>query len=174
VTVDGWAYDLGVPEGGDKRSRGPRCSARTKRGEPCQALAGTDGLCAAHRDPGRMHELGRKGGSVGRHNAAIRRQTPASLRQKLRDELDPGLVLGAVRQALAGSSEAARVSAVKLLADLETYRSDERDDRERELQVKAAAEEFDRRLAARVERMRGIRRERAHRDPRTCRPRRAR
>jgi hypothetical protein len=150
-----------MPEGGDKRNRGPRCTAMTKRGERCQALAGTDGLCAAHRDPARMVELGRRGGAVGKGNARIRKQTPASLRAMLRERLDPELVLAAVQQALAGSSEAARVSAVKLLADLETYSQGSREQWEREMrgQIEAAAREFDEEIGARWERARDIRRQ---------------
>jgi hypothetical protein len=34
----------------------------TWAGKVCRAAAGENGLCASHRDPGRMRELGRRGG----------------------------------------------------------------------------------------------------------------
>jgi hypothetical protein len=49
---------------------------------------------------------------------------PASLREELRS-LDPAIVRGAIEQALSGSNESARVSAVKLLADVDAFRKDD-------------------------------------------------
>src|SRR3954451_22706937 len=42
--------------------RGTTCKATRTNGERCRAIAGSGGLCTAHRDPARMVELGRKGG----------------------------------------------------------------------------------------------------------------
>jgi hypothetical protein len=75
---------------GKKRLQGPRCSATTKAGKPCQALAGADGLCTAHSGRTDMRELGHRGGKARRKGVA--EQLPeaerASLRQYLRDGLD--------------------------------------------------------------------------------------
>ena len=96
------------------------------RGERCGSLAGSDGLCSAHRDPERMRELGHRGGKARRKGVA--EQLPAgereSLRQHLRANLDHLTVLGAVQRSLEGGNESARVAAVKFLADLELYRKD--------------------------------------------------
>jgi hypothetical protein len=107
-----------------------------------------------------MVELGRRGGAVGKGNARIRKQAPASLRALLRERLDPELVLGAVQQALAGNSEAARVSAVKLLADLETYSrgSEEELRKQWASEIIAAGDEFVREIDDRLERELIIRR----------------
>src|SRR5512132_3514764 len=75
----------------------------------------------ARRDPARMKELGRLGGkSSGRVKPE---QVPASLRAELR-ALDPAIVRGAIEKALAGANESARVSAVKLLADVDAFSRD--------------------------------------------------
>jgi hypothetical protein len=95
-----------------------RCRATNKHGQACRStIVGADGYCSAHsgRD---MRELGRLGGqSSGRVKPE---SVPQSLREELRT-LDPKIVRGAVEQALTGGNEAARVSAVKLLADLDVY-----------------------------------------------------
>src|SRR4051812_32917982 len=44
--------------------RGALCKAVRTNGEQCKAVAGSTGLCAAHRDPARMKELGRRGGQA--------------------------------------------------------------------------------------------------------------
>lgn len=82
-------------------------------------MAGSDGLCAAHRDPNRMREIGRKGGSVGKGNAALRRSMVErpSLREYLRETVAPSEVWQALRLALEGGSEPARVSASKVLLE---------------------------------------------------------
>jgi hypothetical protein len=46
-----------------------------------------------------------------------------SLRDALRRGLEHEVVVAAVRQSLAGGNEGARVSAVRLLADLETWKA---------------------------------------------------
>jgi hypothetical protein len=43
------------------------CKGRNKRGKPCGAPAGQDGLCALHANPSRAVELGREGGRKNRH-----------------------------------------------------------------------------------------------------------
>jgi len=65
-----------------------------------------------------MRELGRRSGQARRQGAVER--VPASLRAELQ-KLDPAIVRGAIEQAFAGSNESARVSAVKLLADIDVY-----------------------------------------------------
>jgi hypothetical protein len=74
--------------------------------------------------------------------------------------MDPHIVKAGLEVILAGNNAGAKVSAVKLLADLELYRQGDRDSRENELklQIKTAAEEFDRKFAYRLERMDAIRR----------------
>lgn len=42
--------------------RGTTCKATRTNGKQCKAIAGSTGLCAAHRDPERMRDLGRRGG----------------------------------------------------------------------------------------------------------------
>jgi DNA-binding transcriptional ArsR family regulator len=122
-----------------------RCRGTSKRGDPCRAtVVGVSGYCAVH-DPERpidMRELGRKGGKGRRRGVA--EQLPAaeraSLRERLRDQLDHGVVQTAIERALAGGNESARVAAVKFLADLELYRKDaDEEDRARAV-AKAAAD----------------------------------
>jgi hypothetical protein len=108
-----------------------------------------------------MRRLGAKGGSVGKGNAQRRgaiEKTP-ELRSVLRT-MDPHIVKAGLEEILVGNNAGAKVSAVKLLADLELYRQGDRDSRENELklQIKTAAEEFDRKFAYRLERMDAIRR----------------
>jgi hypothetical protein len=66
---------------GEKRLNGARCSATTKAGKPCRALAGADGKCTAHSGKMDMRELGRKSGE------ARRRPNPERVPESLRDEL---------------------------------------------------------------------------------------
>jgi hypothetical protein len=83
-----------------------------------------------------MRALGAKGGSA-RHGVKPK-NVPSSLRDELR-KLDPAIVRTAIEQALLGGNESARVSAVKLLADIELYREDDNKvDRPREMAVGAA------------------------------------
>jgi hypothetical protein len=105
---------------------GPRCSATTKAGTPCQALAGADGLCTAHSGRIDMREPGHRGGKSRRKGVAEQLPTKEreSPRQHLRDKLDHATVVEAVERSLAGGNESARVAAVKFLADLELYRRD--------------------------------------------------
>ncbi|MGH3079632.1 MAG: hypothetical protein ACRDNH_00655 [Gaiellaceae bacterium] len=141
---------------GAKRFRGATCKARNRLGDRCNALAGSDGLCSAHRDPDRMRELGKKGGSIGKGGAARRKAIAENpnLRDFLRANVAPAEVWRAIQAALEGSSEAARVSASILLIDALHQPELER---EQASQLRAAAEEFTRRLADRVERQRQIR-----------------
>src|SRR5262245_51896143 len=119
-------------------SSGHRCKAQNKRGEPCSAtIVGPGGYCTAH-DPERkvdMRELGRAAGRARRRGISERLPDSerVSLVEAIRDGLDHDLVLAALRQALAGGNESARVAAVRLLADLSPYRKndDEESDAER-------------------------------------------
>jgi Stress-induced bacterial acidophilic repeat motif len=111
-----------------KRLNGPRCTAKNRRGEPCQALAGTDGLCTAHRDPERMRELGRKGGKAGGEIKPER--VPEGLRAYLQREVPPSRIWQALETAMNGQSEAARVSAARVLLDALSDPSGEEDWRE--------------------------------------------
>src|SRR5512133_559058 len=105
---------------------GPRCSATTKAGKPCQALAGADGLCTAHSGKVDMCELGHRGGRSRRKGVTeeLPERERQSLREFLGDGLDHDVILGAVQQALAGGNESARVACVKFLSELELYRKD--------------------------------------------------
>ena len=96
---------------GAEAIRGPRCKGKRRDGQPCQALAGVDGLCAFHSGRLDPREMGRKGGSVGKGGAARRRAVleSTSLREKLR-ELDPDVITAACSEILAGSNGAAKVS----------------------------------------------------------------
>jgi hypothetical protein len=152
------AYDSAMPENGDERSRGPRCTALTKRGERCRALAGTDGLCSAHRDPGRMRELGKLSGQARSRPKAER--VPPSLREYLRAEVPPAEVWRALKTALEGNSEAARVSASKVLMDALSEHGTEQDWRKQMAsEIETAARRFDARITGLTERTRLIRRE---------------
>ena len=71
-----------------------------------------------------MKELGRRGGKAS--GGTKPEQVPASLRDELRN-LDPKVVRAAIEQTLAGGNESARVSAVKLLADVDAFRKDGED-----------------------------------------------
>jgi hypothetical protein len=107
---------------GEKRLNGTRCSAMTKRGTKCEALAGADGLCSAHSGRTDMRAIGSKGGKGRR--LGIGERLPEGQREGLVEALrtlDHDLVKGAIERALAGNNEAARVSAVKLLADLQPF-----------------------------------------------------
>jgi hypothetical protein len=64
-------------------------------------------------------ELGRLSGK--RRREPNPERVPASLRAELQ-KLDPAIVRGAIERALAGDNESARVSAVKLLADVDAFR----------------------------------------------------
>jgi hypothetical protein len=103
------------------------CRAVRPNGERCRAYADASGFCALHRDPVRTRELAKAGGKARRKGLAERLPEAAarSLRDVLRDDLDPQDVLEAMRSALTGGNESARVAAVKFLADLEIYRRDE-------------------------------------------------
>ena len=39
-----------------------QCNAKKRSGERCKAVAGKDGLCALHANPGRAAEMGRQSG----------------------------------------------------------------------------------------------------------------
>jgi len=96
----------------------------TKAGRPCQVrLVNAAGYCIAHdpERPANMRELGRKSGEARRRPHPER--VPESLRDELRN-LDPAVVRAAIEKTLAGGNESARVSAVKLLADVDAFRKD--------------------------------------------------
>jgi hypothetical protein len=94
---------------------GPRCSATTKAGKPCQALAGSDGLCAAHSGRQDMRALGRKGGK--RAHGIKAERVHESLRSYLKREVPPERVWQALEAAMLGNNESARVSASRVLMD---------------------------------------------------------
>jgi hypothetical protein len=99
-----------------------RCTADTKRGR-CRVTRGlnAEGLCSMHSGATDPRELGRLSGK--RRREPNPERVPASLRAELR-KLDPAVVRGAIEQALAGANESARVSAVKLLADVDAFSRD--------------------------------------------------
>jgi hypothetical protein len=66
-----------------------------------------------------MKELGRKGGKAS--GGVKPEQVPASLREELRN-LDPKVVRAAIEETLAGANQSAKVSAVKLLADVDAFK----------------------------------------------------
>jgi Family of unknown function (DUF5763) len=103
------------------------CRAVKGNGERCRAFADSSGFCSLHRDPVRQRELAKAGGEARRRGLAERlpEAEARNLRDVLREDLDPRVVLEAMRQALTGGNESARVAAVKFLADLEIYRRDE-------------------------------------------------
>jgi hypothetical protein len=74
-----------------------------------------------------MRELGRRSGESRRKPRPER--VPASLREELRN-LDPKVVRRAIEQTLAGGNESARVSAVKLLADVDAFSRDGGEERD--------------------------------------------
>jgi hypothetical protein len=121
------------------------------------ALAGSDGLCAAHSGRTDMRELGSRGGKARR--AGVVEQLPKpereSLRHHLRAQLDHDVILAAVQQTLAGGNESARVQCIRFLADLELYREEDR-----EQQVGAETARYVERLAQLL-RDRGYRQHRA-------------
>jgi hypothetical protein len=102
------------------------CKGRNKQGDPCRStFVGAGGFCTAH-DPERkvdMRELGHRGGKARRKGVA--EQLPEaerqSLREFLRDGLDHETIRAAIERSLGGNNESARVSAVKLLSDLDLY-----------------------------------------------------
>jgi hypothetical protein len=96
------------------------------RGERCGSLAGSDGLCSAHRDPERMRELGRKGGR-GRSKPNPER-VHESLRSYLKREVPPERVWRALEAAMLGNSESARVSASRVLMDALAAPQQDRDE----------------------------------------------
>ena len=52
----------GETSGAGVASKRSKCSAVTRAGLPCRAVAGPDGLCSAHSGALNMRELGRRGG----------------------------------------------------------------------------------------------------------------
>jgi hypothetical protein len=101
------------------------CGELKPDGTRCQAYGRP---CAYHRrtDAGRR-EMAKAGGEARRKGLAERlpEAEARSLRDTLREGLDPAAVLAAAQRALTGENEAARVSVIKFLADLEIYKRDE-------------------------------------------------
>lgn len=116
-----------------------------------------DGFCIAHSGRLDMKAIGRKGGSVGKGNARLRQtlQQP-TLRAYLRENVSPAEVWTALKAALEGQNETARVSASRVLLDA-LHEPEREREQEQRLQLKVAAEEFSRRIAAVAERRRVIR-----------------
>lgn len=98
-----------------------------------------------------MRELG-KASARARSRPNAERVHP-SLRDFLKREVPPSEVWQALKLALEGGSESARVSAARVLIDA---LHEQADDRSRELQVKTAADEFRAKFGARLERMRAL------------------
>ena len=98
-----------------------------------------------------MRELG-KASARARSRPNAERVHP-SLRDFLKREVPPSEVWQALKLALEGGSESARVSAARVLIDA---LHEQADDRSRELQVKTAADEFRANFGARLERMRAL------------------
>jgi hypothetical protein len=134
-----------------------RCQAQNRRGERCAArVVNAAGYCVAH-DPERpadMRELGKRSGEARRRPNPER--VPASLRDELRN-LDPTVVRAAIEQTLAGGNESARVSAVKLLADVDAFRKDDavcpRCARFTDAEAKAASAKLDMLLSTQITRV---------------------
>jgi hypothetical protein len=82
-----------------------------------------------------------------------------SLRDYLRREVAPARIWRALELALEGGSEAARVSASKVLMDALADRDEDDPRKQMQLQIKEAADKFSMQLHARAERQRGIRRQ---------------
>jgi hypothetical protein len=90
-----------------------RCRSLNKRGEPCAARAVTeDSLCAAHGHITNMASIGRLGGRA--------RKPSKPLRDLLREQLEPSLIVEALRSGLRSSREADRIAAARL-ALIELY-----------------------------------------------------
>jgi len=66
-----------------------KCKAKTKAGTRCRGVAGENGFCALHGDPGRAAELGRKSGKARRRviheDDASPGLTPPRTAQEVRD-----------------------------------------------------------------------------------------
>jgi hypothetical protein len=95
-----------------------RCRAKTKAGGPCRAhVVNAAGYCVAHdpEKPMDMRALGRKSGE------ARRRPNPErvhqNLRQYLRENVEPAEVWAALKLAMEGQNESARVAASRVLID---------------------------------------------------------
>jgi hypothetical protein len=95
-----------------------RCNAKNRRGERCAAhVVNAAGYCVAHDPdcPADMRELGRASGR------ARRRPNPErvhqNLRQYLREHVEPAEVWAALKLAMEGQNESARVAASRVLMD---------------------------------------------------------
>jgi hypothetical protein len=95
-----------------------RCRAQNKRGERCAAtVVNAAGYCVAH-DPERpadMRALGRKSGEARRRPRPER--VEQSLRAYLRETVEPSEVWAALKLAMEGQNESARVAASRVLMD---------------------------------------------------------
>ena len=111
------------------------CKATNRRGEPCRRLAATDGLCLVHSGGQDMKALGRAGGKA-RHGIKPKR-VHRGLREFLRAEVDPAEVWQALKLAMEGANESARVSASRVLMDALAEPHEERD-RSADIQRQAA------------------------------------
>jgi hypothetical protein len=143
----------------NEREEERRCKATNRHGQRCRVTKGlgADGLCVMHSGKVDPREMGRKGGSRGKGNAQRRgaiEKTP-ELRSVLRT-MDPHVVKAGLEEILAGNNAGAKVSAIKLLADLELFKAGGEEDWRREMaaSMAAAAAEFDRKFAYRLERHR--------------------
>jgi hypothetical protein len=132
-------------------------------------MAGDGGLCAIHGGRQDPRELGRKGGRVGKGSAAIRKlpaRAQLSLRERLRG-LDHETVNAACEEILAGGNQTAKVQVIRLPCDLEVYRDNDPDERERQAQIHRARRR--RRRARRSARARPPARRGPRADPRGAR-----
>jgi hypothetical protein len=123
-----------------RRREESRCQVVKPNGERCGAYGNP---CSIHRrTAAERREMAKAGGKARRKGLAERLPEAAvrGLRDVLREDLDPQDVLTAMRSALTGGNESARVAAVKFLADLEIYR---RDDGPKEPESRAPIVEHD-------------------------------
>src|SRR5512133_1282943 len=113
-----------------------RCKATTKAGRRCRVrLVNAAGYCVAH-DPERpadMRELGRASGRSRRGLGKLPASQRQSLREYLREQVDPAEVWQALKAALESSSQTAVVSAARLLVP-ERYEARQDEDRAAEIE----------------------------------------
>src|SRR5512132_884478 len=86
-----------------------KCRALNRHGLPCAAHVVTDaGLCAMHAGLTDPRAAGRKGG------LATKRMT-RSLRDLIRSEVDPELIVSALKAGLTAPKESDRITAARLV-----------------------------------------------------------
>jgi hypothetical protein len=140
---------------------GRRCSATNRYGERCRnVVVNAAGYCSVHDPESKvdMRELG-KASARARARPNPDRVHP-SLRDFLRSDVPPAVVWAAIQAALEGGSDAARVSASRLLVDALHEPSEQQDWRKQMAsEMQTAAAEFDRKIELRARVNRAHRRE---------------